>query len=249
MRASLRREVSDSGVLVDPWIARAAQIPAFGLNLACAWPFPAPALEAYRRFAGRLTDVPGLTVYEDHQTHITLVTLVAFHLHLAPSQGQWRSLEPLAERTAACLRQGFRELADLHPFELRPEAPLLTRKACLIPWANAGGEIARIRSSLVQWITAEAGLPAELRSRGLNVPGIIHSTVARFSSDAVDAADVLRGFDSAVAAFDMPPVRVDEIMVTAELAPYMARGEVRHRLSLAQTENIGRVGLGILGTK
>lgn len=233
VRDAQRREIRDQGTLADPWVARAKDLPSFGLNLACSWPFPAGTREAYGRFAATLTQVPGLSVYAPEQTHITLATLVSFHLHLAPDEAALAALEAVAARALARLKQGWHELAWMAPFELHAEVPILTRKACFIPWGNPGGEIAAIRDGLRRWIESDPVLMSDLSSRGFNVPGIIHSTVARFAEGSDAGSDVLGCFDRAAAVFELPPMRVDEILVTAELCPYMARGETRHRFCLA----------------
>lgn len=244
-RAKFRAELLEAGVVVDPWMASAAQHPAFGLNVACSWPFPEEALRAYARFAEQLAAVPGLRVYEPAQTHVTLATLMTFQRHLNPGEVARRGLESLAGRVVARIKACWSDLADVGAFDLVPEPPVLTRRACLLPWVNPGGEVDAIRRSLRRWFEETTPLGGELRDHGWNVPGIIHSTVGRFEEAAASASVVAAAFDRATAGHEMPPLRVREIQITAELSPYMARGEVRERLVLAR----GRDGFQAAGER
>lgn len=75
-----------AGLEVDRLLAEEPDCPVFGLNLACAWPFPGAGGEAYARFyryLGRLRS--WAYVYPPEQTHITLVTFLNFLRHRRPT--------------------------------------------------------------------------------------------------------------------------------------------------------------------
>lgn len=226
-------DVLAHGVECDPLLAMAPDRPVFGLNVACAWPFPDPVRAAYACWAESLAQVPGLHVYRPSDTHITLVTLISFLRHQDPSPVLRAELESLAAAAIDLVRRVWNELGPVRPFALAPEPPLLTRRVCLLPWSNATGEVAALRAALAHRLKDHAPLAAALRACGFNIPNIIHSTVGRFVPADSPTSRVVDAFARSRDRFALPPLEVREWLVTAELKPYMRAGEVRARHPLA----------------
>jgi hypothetical protein len=118
---------------------------------------------------------------------------------------------------------------SIKPFRLEFGPPVLTRKAAILTAANPTGEIARIRQRATELLEANHELRTKVVRGGLNVPGIIHSTIMRFKHAPRD----MSGFDAAAKA--TPPFAIDvkEIFLTTETKPYMREGEIIHRFPLA----------------
>jgi hypothetical protein len=76
-------------------------------------------------------------------------------------------------------------------------------------------------------------LHERLTSEGLNVPGIIHTTILRFRQAPADLPRFLAGFDAIAAG--TPPFAFDirEILLTVETHPYMRQGRVLRRFPLS----------------
>ena len=68
---------------------------------------------------------------------------------------------------------------------------------------------------------------------GLNVPGIVHSTVLRFHGSPPDLRSFLAAFDEIAADTKFPAIQVRELLLTSETNPYMREGEILRRFKLA----------------
>jgi hypothetical protein len=228
-----RREIQQHGVAVDALLATDPDGPVFGFNLACAWPFPAPAAAFYRPLAERLAALdPAVYVYPAWETHVTIVTFVNFSLHrrIEPERrAQWQS-------HINAVRELLGPLLEGPAFELVVGAPVLTRKAAILPMSDPTGAITRLRQSIRAALAADKGLEAELARGGLNVPGIIHSTILRFKSEPAHLAGFLADFDAAAAAVEPFPLAIDELLLTTETKPYMRAGEIVQRFPLSRDE-------------
>jgi len=231
-RSKFREELLAQGTEIDPYLAQPKGLPqTFGLNLACSWPFPAEAREAYREFAQALSLVPGLRIYPPSDTHITIATFISFTKYCSPTSTQLADLEQLVARVLELCGQTATEDSAQAPFVLRPEPPVLTRRACFIPWQDPSGTIAEMRCRWRNRLEQHPDLLADLRAAGLNMPGIIHSTVARFAAWS-DPAEVISAFQASLGAFRLPGMLVSELLITTEIRPYMVAGAVRRRISL-----------------
>jgi hypothetical protein len=229
-RFDARREILERGFVVDEVLATDPDGPVFGFNLACAHPFPERAARFYRPIAQRLAALdPGVYVYPEWETHVTLMTFVNFSLHrrVGPEAlAAWRALiHPV--------RDLIRPLLARRAFQLVCGPPELSRKAAILPITDATGAIAEVRNTVVAALAREAGLRAELERGGLNVPGIIHSTIMRFKSQPGNRARFLAEFDEAAAAAEPIALEINELLLTTETKPYMREGEVAHRFALS----------------
>jgi hypothetical protein len=68
---------------------------------------------------------------------------------------------------------------------------------------------------------------------GLNVPGIIHSTIMRFKREPNDLPKLLADFDQVAATTEPFPLAIDELLLTTETKPYMRAGDIVDRFPLA----------------
>ncbi|HEV7927497.1 MAG TPA: hypothetical protein VGR14_19255 [Verrucomicrobiae bacterium] len=226
----VRREILEQGIVVDTLLATEPDVPVFGFNLACAWPFPAPARRFYRPIAECLAALdPAVYVYPEWETHVTILTFVNFGLHKRPEPERLAQLQSLLRP----VRQLIRPLLKRPAFELVLGPPVLTRKAAILPISDATGAIADIRQSIRSALAADKELHAELVLGGLNVPGIIHSTIMRFKSEPRDLTKFLADFDQAAATSEPFPLAIDELLLTTETKPYMRAGEIVGRFTLA----------------
>jgi hypothetical protein len=227
-----RREILEQGVVVDALLAADASGPVFGFNLACAYPFPEPAARFYRPIAERLASLdPAVHVYPVWETHVTIVTFVSFMLHMRVEAERLAQLQSLLNP----VRELIRPLLEGPAFKLVFGRPVLTRKAAIFPISDATGAITRIRKTVRAALAADKALHAELVRGGLNMPGIIHSTIMRFKSEPANLAKFLADFDQAVAAAEPFTLDIDELLLTTETKPYMQAGEVVHRFRLSKS--------------
>jgi hypothetical protein len=225
-----RREILDQGVVIDSFLAADPDGPVFGFNLACVWPFPEAAARFYRPFAERLAALdPAVYVYPEWETHVTIMTFVNFSLHKRPEAERLAQLQSLI----IPVRDLIRPLLKRPAFELVLGPPVLTRKAAILPISDATGAIAEIRQSIRTALTADKELHAELVRSGLNVPGIIHSTIMRFKRAPCDLTKFLTNFDQAAANAQPFPLAIEELLLTTETKPYMRAGEIVGRFPLA----------------
>ena len=216
--------------MVDPFLATDPDGPVFGFNLACAWPFPAPAAGFYSPIAERLAALDSAVyVYPEWETHVTILTFVNFGLHKRPEPERLAQLQSLLNPVRALIRP----LLERPAFELVLEPPVLTRKAAILPITDATGAIAHIRHSIGAAVAADKGLHAELVRGGLNVPGIIHSTIMRFKREPNDLPKLLADFDQVAATTEPFPLAIDELLLTTETKPYMRAGDIVDRFPLA----------------
>lgn len=231
-----RREILQHGFAADALLADDPDGPVFGFNLACAWPFPAPVAAFYRPIAERLAALdPAVYVYPTWETHVTIVTFINFSLHRRIEPQHLAHLQSLINPA----REMIRPLVEVPAFELVLGAPVLTRKAAILPISDPTGTITRLRQSIRAGLAADKTLHAELVRGGLNVPGIIHSTIMRFKSEPANAAKFLTDFDAAVASVEPFPLAIDELLLTTETKPYMREGEIVCRFPLAPAGNQG----------
>jgi hypothetical protein len=134
------------------------------------------------------------------------------------------------------VRELIGPLLKARAFELVLGPPMLTRKAVILPISDAAGTIPRLRQSIRAALEADKALHAELMHCGLNVPGIIHSTIMRFKREPANLAKFLADFDAAAAVVKPFPLAIDELLLTTETRPYMRAGEVVHRFPLAPAD-------------
>ncbi|MSU58729.1 MAG: hypothetical protein EXS35_11255 [Pedosphaera sp.] len=234
-RAEMRAEILRDGLLADKFLANDPDVPAFGLNLACAWPFPEVWRASYERMAHRLSALgPWIYVYPFPFTHVTLVTFASFARHTRPTAEIVKALKEKLPAITDALAPLFTEGSPerIKPFTLRPQSPVLARGAGILPLLNPDDEVARLRQRTVELLQRNETLHRELTERGLNVPGIIHSTVMRFRQPPPDLEKFLATFDEIAAETKFPPMEVGEILLTSETKPYMRSGEVLRRLTL-----------------
>jgi hypothetical protein len=226
----MMRDLHD-GIIIDDLLRNDADCPVFGINLACACPFPEVAAQFYRPIASRLAALdPAVYVYPDWETHVTIVTFVNFSLHRRPDANRLAQLQSLLQPVIEILRP---VLARGHSFPLLIGAPVLTPKAAILPIADLTGEITRIRQNVITALEADTELHGKLSRAGLNVPGIVHSTVMRFKSAPTDPDRFTADFEDAAKAVHGVEIMIDELLLTTETKPYMREGTVVRRFPLA----------------
>jgi hypothetical protein len=226
------KKILEDGVIVDSLLAADADCPVFGLNLACAYPFPAAAAPFYRPIAARLAALdPAVYVYPEWETHVTIMTFVNFSLHRRPGPARLTQLQSLIQPVAELMGP----LLAGPAFELMAGPPVLTLKAAILPLADPAGEISRIRQRVGAALAGEKALLGELTRAGLNTPGIIHSTIMRFKGAPRNLPRFLAEFDRAAAAATPFPLGIGELLLTTETKPYMQEGVVVRRFPLVAT--------------
>ena len=219
------------GVVIDDFLRDDADCPVFGINLACAYPFPEVAAQFYRPIAKRLNLLdPAVYVYPEWETHVTIVTVVNFSLHRRPDPARLAQLQSLLQPAIEIPR---RALEGVRSFPLVIGAPMLTPKAAILPISDPSGEITRVRRNVISALEADKELHGKFLRAGLNVPGIIHSTVMRFKAAPSDPARFAADFEKAAGAAQQVEIMIDAILLTTETKPYMREGTVVHRFPLA----------------
>jgi hypothetical protein len=228
-----RREIREHGLVADELLATDPDGPVFGFNLACAWPFPEAAARFYRPIAQGLTALdPAVYVYPEWETHLTIVTFINFSRHRRIEPERLAQLQSLINP----VRELIRPLLAGPSFELVLGAPVLTRKAAILPISDPAGAIMRLRQSIRAALSADKALEAELVRGGLNVPGIVHSTIMRFKSEPSNLPKFLADFDAVAATVEPFPLTIHELLLTTETKPYMRAGEIIHRFPLSRSE-------------
>ena len=228
----LRQEIEADGFVPDDFLPDDPDCPVFGINLACARPFPETAATSYNAIAAPLSALDEAAyVYPLWQTHVTMITFISFIRHRRPAPERIEDLKTLVDPIAALLKSIF-DANKISPFQLEFRSPVLTRKAAILPVANPSGEISRIRRSVLEKLPQNKALYEKLACCGLNVPGIIHSTILRFKGAPADASQFMSGFDSISAQAKPFSFSIRELLLTAETKPYMRGGQVLHRFAL-----------------
>ncbi|HEY3856040.1 MAG TPA: hypothetical protein VGO67_16750 [Verrucomicrobiae bacterium] len=219
------------GVIVDEILRDDPDCPVFGFNLACAYPFPEAAAQFYRPIAARLAALdPGVYVYPDWETHITIVTFVNFNLHRKPAATLRAQLELLLNPVCKILRK---ILEATRSFHLTIGAPMLTPKAAILPVSDDSGDVARIRRNVLDAFKSNAELYDQLARAGLNVPAIVHSTVMRFKSAPQDYKKFAADFAEISRSVTPVEIVVSELLLTTETKPYMREGKIIRSFPLA----------------
>lgn len=229
---SQRREIEEQGFITDELLATDADCPVFGINLACAYPFPTSVEGPYAAMAARLAKLDdGVYVYPIWETHITIVTFLNFSLHRRPAPERLEELRSCIGPIGALMRSLF-DTEAIDAFRLEFQPPVLLRKAVILPVTNPSGEIARLRWRVSQLLEDKKQLHEKLLRGGLNVPGIIHSTIMRFTKAPRDLPGFTAGFDAVAAATEPFVMTAREILLTVETKPYMRAGEIVQRFAL-----------------
>jgi len=217
--------------ITDRFLGEDPDCPVFGVNLACAWPFPAAVAGYYQSLADELAQLdPGVYVYPFWETHVTILTFLNFTLTQRPTAERLRELQTCIGPIARLVN-----LSAIRPFRLEFQRPILTRKAAILPISNPTGEIAQIRRQIGHALSAQPELHSKLAQGGLNVPDIIHSTILRFKSAPLDPKKFAARFAETAAQAEPFSITIPEILLTAETKPYMRAGEILHRFALAVT--------------
>ena len=210
--------------ITDRFLTEDPDCPVFGLNLACAWPFPVAVAGHYQSMADELAGLdPGAYVYPLWETHVTIMTFLNFTLAQRPTVERLREVQ-------TCIAPIVRlvNVSAIRPFRLEFQRPTLTRKAATLPISNPTGEIAQIRREIGRAISAQPELHSKLAQGGLNVPDIIHSTILRFKSAPPDPKKFAVRFAEAAAQAEPFRITIRELLLTAETRPYMRGGEILH---------------------
>jgi hypothetical protein len=219
-----------NGVIVDEFLRDEADCPVFGFNLACAYPFPPVAAHFYRPIASRLSALdPAVYVYPEWETHATIITFVNFSLHRRPAAPRVAQLQSLCAPVIELLRP----LLAGRAFPLQIGAPVLTPKAAILPISDSSGEVSRIRREVISELEADQELHTKLSRAGLNVPGIIHSTVMRFKSAPADLKRFAGDFEKIAMSVQPVEITIEQLLLTTETKPYMREGTIQHRFPLA----------------
>jgi hypothetical protein len=236
-RDELRNEVRVSGFFQDNFLASDPDCSVFGVNLACAYPFPEPLADRYRVFARELRRLGSFTyVYPHWETHITVATLLNFTRNRKPNADRVAELEIAKRRLLQLLEAELpRRLAELRPFVLVTQPPVLSRKVVVLPFGDPSGSIGNVRKFVTSAIESDSQIREIAKTGGFNVPAIIHSTVARFTGSPAEPSSCFPAFDAAAETLPPTEMRISELFVNTETKPYMRGGEIIQRFPLGST--------------
>jgi hypothetical protein len=231
--AALRREIEEQGLVADDFLNDDPDCPVYGVNLACAHPFPASVNSSYDGLAKKLERLDAAAyVYPFWETHITIITFVNFSRHRRPTAEKIAELEDLIRPAINIVRDAI-AVEKIEAFEIELRPPVLTKKAAIFPVLNLGGEIPRIRRRAIEILQSNQRLHDAFLQAGLNIPGIMHSTVMRFKRLPEKLSQFLAAYDAVIAETPPMTVRIHELLITAETKPYMRGGQRLHRFELA----------------
>jgi hypothetical protein len=226
----MRDEILRDGFAADNFLADQPDTPVFGVNLACLYPFPREVAEIYESLSSRLTAIdPGVYAYPIWETHVTIATFINFTKQLSPTAQRVAELKQFMQQITAQLQDAF---ADVKPFELWIERPIISRKAAIFPLSDPSDSIAHIRNRVVEALGRNQSLKNCLEGLGLNIPPLVHSTIMRFKKAPTDPRKFLSTFDEVAATVPRTAMRINEIYITTETKPYMRAGQITHRFKL-----------------
>ena len=231
----MRREIIEQGFCADPFVGAKMDLPVFGVNLACAYPFPAATSPAYIRLANQMSELDeNAYAYPIGQTHVTIATFINFAQHQSPTPSMLNELTTVASLVTTAVEKIFApgEGTPVGAFELVIEEPLISRKAAILPLSNPTDEIPYIRRRIVELLSGNAQLRDRLGRLGLNLPPLIHSSIMRFKSAPKEPAVFLAKFDELAARTRLGSMRINEILITTETKPYMRAGATIKRFQL-----------------
>jgi hypothetical protein len=233
--SNLREEIRHEGFLRDPFLSDKPDCPVFGVNLACAYPFPDQVAPGYLALAEQLRQLDrGVYVYPVWQTHVTILTLVNFARHQNPTPDMTDRFKGIIDEAIKAVDPIFDrgQRSPIRAFDLYAGRPVISRGAAIIPMSNPTGEIVRIRNRVVESFDRNGSLRARLEPLGLKVPPLIHSTIMRFRVVPTDTDSFLSAFDALASRAHLGLIRVNEILLTTEAKPYMRDGSVSRRFRL-----------------
>ena len=234
--AQMRREIIDTGFFADPLLGAGIDSPVFGVNLACAYPFPAPTAQSYLRLAEQLARLDeNAYVYPVSQTHITIATFISFFQNQSPATDRLASLNGLTRQITAAMEKLFArgQPKPITTFNLSIEQPLISRKAAILPMSNPTEEIQHIRQRVASALAEDEPLRNCLEPLGLNLPPLIHSSIMRFKRVPENSATFLCEFDKIANITNLGSMEINELLITIETKPYMRGGTIIDRFPLA----------------
>jgi hypothetical protein len=123
-------------------------------------------------------------------------------------------------------------LGKIQPFELRLQSLVLSQRAAIITADNPTQEIVRIREVVNNAVTSVPSLHTRVKAWGFNIPPIIHSTLLRFLAPPSDLRRFLAEFDEISAGPGLGTLRIQEVLLTEEVRPYMRGAGVLQRFPL-----------------
>ena len=168
-------------------------------------------------------------------TRITLVTFVSFARHTRPASQLVKTLEGKIPNILEAPSPLFAEDSSeqIKRFTLQPQLLVLARGSGILSLLNPDGEVERLRHGTMELLRRNEPLHHELTGRGLNMPGINHSTVTRFRRVPPNLEKFLTAFDEIATETNFQPMQVREILLTSETKAYMRGGEILRRFRLA----------------
>lgn len=218
-------EIRESGFAVDALLSVDPDCPAYGLNIALAWPFPEKLKENYEKLRRELLELgDDVYVYPYEETHVTVMTLINFKKHQHPSTQEIQEMEKLipgiVSKISDLLRNDLR--GKITPFKIEIGSPILARAAAYLPISNPSGEVFLLREKIAPVLAKEFSLEVEYNK------DFIHSTIMRFYQAPSNGEEFMAKFQSIAERNKIGEAAIDEIYLTSETKPYMRDGEKLH---------------------
>jgi hypothetical protein len=197
-------------------------------------PLPPRFKEYYARLERSLLNLDSnIYVYPIEQVHITLLTIVNFKKYLPPSEEDLGSLEDLIPKIISLLDPLFSVNNNLRikPFKVDFGPPVLSRCAAFLPIRNREREVIKLREAAARVL--EPYLLQTIKCK-IEIPDLIHTTIFRFRKRPPDEKEFISKFDQIAPNFQLNEVVIQEIMLTAEIKPYMHDFEILYHFSLKE---------------
>lgn len=230
----LRQEINEKGFKPDPILLEGLDQPVYGFNLSIGLPLPTELKKDYAELKRSLLCLgSNIYVYPFEQTHITLLTIVNFKEYLNPSKKAVSSLQEIVHDIIELLKPLFERNSSLRlkPFNIDFGPPVLSIHAAFLPIRNRGKEVIKLREAAARVL--EPYLLQTLK-RKIKIPDLIHTTIFRFRRRPADEKEFISKFDQIASNFRINKVAIKEIMLTAEIKPYMHDFEILHHFSLKE---------------
>lgn len=204
---------------IDVFLSSNPDVSTFGLNLTTAWPFPVSVRREYEAFAKELRSLDtALYVYPYDELHITVMTLIDFKQHIQPDASYLVEAEQTVVKILPCVINVFNATGCFSQPTLKFDRAVLSDRTAYLVFHNPDGTISRLRDSLV----------TSLQDLNLQVhySPFVHSTVARFLKKPASPTTLRHRFVEVASKFSIPDFEIDEILLTAELKPYMRQCKI-----------------------
>ena len=211
-----------------------------GIVLVAEWGWGEKCVDEFKMLQSKLMGIGGeyLYIYPARATHITIATLSSFRDPKSPrskvkgTSGEDRLLDVWSKAVQSIFKEE-QDQGSFGAFELEANEVEMSPGAVIVKFVDRSGFIERIRERIrnifeahptLQGLDSELGLPKGCLKHAVQIPNIIHSSLARFTSLISESVgeNIMEKFETfAKNEFQTFRVQIKNVTLANEVAPYM----------------------------